>query len=127
MLTENKRILIIDEQGFYRVCSAILEAEGYSAELFTSVNNLPLKLINKEFGLIVISYPFGAFLLDEIKKLNIATIVFTDNIDGGLINRMNGFENSYCMIKPLDYGKFRSLVQEVMSEKCVYRKGYNIV
>ena len=123
----DKRILMIDEQGFYRVCSAILEAEGYSTELFTSVNNLPVKLSNNEFGLIVISYPFGAFLLEEIKKWNIATIVFTDNIDGSLINLLNGFENSYCMIKPLDYGKFRSLVREVMSDNFVYRKGYNIV
>jgi DNA-binding NtrC family response regulator len=123
----DKRILMIDEQGFYRVCSAILEAEGYSTELFTSVNNLPVKLSNNEFGLIILSYPFGAFLLDEIKKWNISTIVFTDNIDGSLINLLNGFENSYCMIKPLDYGKFRSLVREVMSHNFVYQKGYNIV
>ena len=123
----DKRILMIDEQGFYRVCSAILGDEGYSTELFTSVNNLPVKLSNNEFGLVVLSYPFGAFLLDEIKKWNIATIVFTDNIDGSLINLLNGFENSYCMIKPLDYGKFRSLVREVMSDNFVYRKGYTIV
>lgn len=73
-------MLIIDEQGFYRVCSAIFEAEGYSAELFASVNNLPLKLINKGFGLIVISYPFGAFLLDEIEKLNIGRAVSVSKI-----------------------------------------------
>ena len=123
----DKRILMIDEQGFYRICSAILEAEGYSTELFTSVNNLPVKLSNNEFGLVVISYPFGAFLLDEIKKWNIATIVFTDNIDGSLINLLNGFENSYCMIKPLDYVQFGSLIREVMSGNSVYRRGYTVV
>ena len=127
MFIGDKKILVIDEQSFYRVCSAILEAEGYATESFTSVNNLPVKLSNNEFGLIVISYPFGAFLLDEIKKWNIATIVLTDNIDGSLINLLNGFENLCCMIKPLDYGKFKSQVREVMSDNVVYRRGYNIV
>jgi DNA-binding NtrC family response regulator len=123
----HKRILMIDEQAFYRICSAILEDEGYLTELFTSVNNLPVKLNRNEFGLIVISYPFGAFLLDEIRKWNITTIVFTANIDGSLISLLSGFENSYCMIKPLDYGKFRSLVRDVMSDNFLYRKGYTIV
>lgn len=118
---------MIDEQAFYRICSAILEDEGYLTDLFTSVNNLPVKLNRNEFGLIVISYPFGAFLLNEIRKWNITTIVFTDNIDGSLISLLSGFENSYCMIKPLDYGKFRSLVRDVMNDNFLHRKGYTIV
>lgn len=126
MSKDGKSILIIDEQGFFRICSAILEVEGYSAELFTSVDDLPARLNNNEFGLIVISYPFGAFLLDEIKKWNLTTIVLTDNIDGKLINMMSGFENSFCMIKPLDYGRFRNLIQEVMSDNFVQQGGYNI-
>ena len=126
MQKDGKSILVIDEHSFFRICSAILEFEGFSAELFTSVEDLPARLNNNEFGLIVVSYPYGAFLLEEIKKWNLATIILIDNIDGKLISMMNGFENSYCMIKPLDYGKFRSLIQEVMSDNFVQRGGYNI-
>jgi DNA-binding NtrC family response regulator len=122
-----KSILVIDEQSFFRICSAILAFEGHSTELFTNVEDLPLRLTNNDFGLVVISYPFGEFLLDEIKKWNIATILLTDNIDGKLIGLLSEFQNSYCMVKPLDYGRFRSLVQELMSNEVSMRRGYDIV
>ena len=123
----SKNILVIDEDGFYRICSAILASEGFNAELFTDIENLPLRLNSNKYGLILVSYPYGAFLLAELKKWNVATIVLTDTLDGTLINLLNGLSNSYCMIKPIDYQKFRSLIHDVMKDDCVAQEGYNIV
>jgi DNA-binding NtrC family response regulator len=123
----SKNILVIDEDGFYRICSAILASEGFVAELFTDIENLPLSLSNNKFGLVLISYPYGAFLLNELKKWNIATIILTDTLDGRLMDLLNGLSNSYCMIKPIDYQKFRSLIHDVMSDHCAAQRGYNIV
>jgi DNA-binding response OmpR family regulator len=123
----SKKILVVDEDGFYRICSAILASEGFVTELFTDIENLSLSLGNDKFGLILMSYPYGAFLLNELKKWNIATIILTDTLDGSLMDLLNGLSNSYCMVKPIDYQKFRALIHEVMSDHCATQKGYNIV
>jgi hypothetical protein len=129
MHAENKRILIIDEAGFSRVCSAILEIAGFGTEIISLVHSvdLPSKLNTDEFGLIVTSYPYGAFLFDEIKKRNIPTLILSDNIDGTLINELNGFHNSYCMIKPVNYDKFKVVVKQVISGELNTLGGYSLV
>ena len=123
----DKNILIIDEQRFSRICSAILETVGYGTDTILHTNDLPSKLYNDRVGLVVTSYPYGAFLFDEIKKRNIPTIILSDNIDGTLIDILNNFNNSYCMIKPLDYDKFKSLVKQVISGDITAQGGYSLV
>ena len=122
-----KNILIIDEHRFSRICSAILETVGYGTDMISHTNDLPLKLNNDRVGLVVTSYPYGAFLFDEIKKRNIPTIILSDNIDGKLIDILNEFDNSYCMIKPLDYDKFKHLVKQVISGDITAQGGYSLV
>ncbi len=123
----NKKILIIDEYGFSRVCSALLERVGYGAEIIPTADNLSTMLNNDVVGLIVTSYPYGSFFFNEIKKRNIPTIILSDNVDGNLISILNDFDNSYCMIKPLNYEKFRTLVKQVMSGALTIKGGYSIV
>jgi hypothetical protein len=125
MAFRGKRILIIDEGGFSRVCSALLEFEGYGADAVSTMENLNNGL--DEFGLIITSYPYGAFLFSELEKRKIPVIILSDHINRELINVLEGFNNSYCMIKPLDYHKFRSLVRQVMGGEQEALRGYNIV
>ncbi|HXX56849.1 MAG TPA: hypothetical protein VEI96_02465 [Thermodesulfovibrionales bacterium] len=127
MAAQRKRILIIDEHGFSRICSALLDNAGYGAEIARAVEDLRAGLNTNEYGLVVTSYPYGASLLPEIKKSNLPTIILSDNIDGKLIDILDDFADSYCMIKPLDYEKFKSLVQQVMSGEHEIQEGYNLV
>lgn len=121
-------ILIIDEYGFSRVCSAIIkEIVGYETDVLYDDSDLASKLNNDKLKLIVTSYPYGAFLFDEIKKRNIPTIILSDNLDEKLISMINGFESSYCMIKPLDYDKFKSLVKHVVTGMVPSPGGCSIV
>ncbi len=114
-IQENK-ILVIDEHGFSRICSAIIgEIVGYETDVVSDASELPSKLSNSELKLIVTSYPYGTFFFDAIRKRNIPTIILSDEIDGRLIDILNNFQKSYCMIKPLDYEKFKDLVKQVMS------------
>lgn len=123
----SEKILIIDETGFSRICSAILEFEGYNTETVTDFENHPAGFNNGHFRLIITSYPYGSYFLDEIRSKNIPTIILSDNINGDLINILEGMDNSYCMIKPLDYQKFRYLVRQVMNGDLSVHGGYNIV
>jgi hypothetical protein len=127
MTIKNKKIVIIDEHRFSRVCSALLDAIGYGAETYPAVNTLPSNFDTNEFGLVVLSYPYGDALIDQVKKKKIPTIILSDNLDGKLISILSDFDNSYCMIKPLDYEKFRLLVKQVMTGELVRERGYNVV
>jgi DNA-binding NtrC family response regulator len=127
MLGDNKKILIIDEAGFSRICSALLESEGYYAETVSDIGQLGKRLDNDEFLMVIASYPFSAFYFNEIKKRSIPSIILSDHVNSDLISMLEGFNNSFCMIKPLDYHKFRAVVKQVMSGDMNIRGGCTIV
>ena len=120
-------ILIIDEYGFSKICSAILERVGYETNTASLANELSSKLNDEAVGLIVTSYPYGVSLFDEIKKRNIPTIILSDDIDGKLIDILDNLSNSFCMIKPIDYDKFKYLVKQVISGDITSQGGYSLV
>jgi len=112
-----KKILIVDEAGFSRICAAILEKEGYGTSAVSDVQQLDTDLLNyDDFGLVITSYPFGAFLFEQLKKVRIPTIILSDHMNRELLTNLEYFDKSqsYCMIKPLDYNKFRTLVNQTM-------------
>jgi DNA-binding NtrC family response regulator len=127
MSDKTKSILIVDEQGFSRICSAILETVGYGTDMISKAEDLPTKLKNSKPGLIVTSYPYGSFLFDEMKERNIPTILLSDNVDGDLIDILKNRENVYCMVKPLDYDKFKALVKKVINGDVTAQGGYSLV
>ena len=120
-------ILIIDEYGFSKICSAILKRVGYETDTASLANELSSKLNDEAIGLIVTSYPYGVSLFDEIKKRNIPTIILSDDIDGKLIDILDNLSNSFCMIKPIDYDKFKYLVKQVISGDITSQGGYSLV
>lgn len=112
-----KKILIVDESGFSRICSAILEKEGFGTSVYCDVQKLDPNVLNyNDFGLVITSYPYGALILESLKKLKIPTIILSDFINRDLMITMEDMDksSSYCMIKPLDYNKFKSLVSQTM-------------
>lgn len=121
---KNSRILIIDESRFSRVCSAILEAEGYDAET-VSVDGASVE--NDDFGLVIASYPFGSDFFVSIGMMSLPVIVLTDHISRDLLSVLEGLERSYCLMKPLNYERFLALVRKLMSGEFVCPGGYSIV
>ena len=131
MPASRKKILIIDDKGFCRICSAILKVVGSGMETCTytmpgSKNPLPT-LDHNKIGLIITSYPNSHFMLPEIKKSRIPFIILSDNIDKKLMSVLKGLTNSYCLIKPIDYRKFRELVTDIMNGNSAAKKGFSIV
>lgn len=124
---QREKILIIDEAGFSRVCSAILEAEGFCAETVTLQDDGPLIGHGGGVGLVITSYPYGSRFFDEIEQFSLPIIVLTDHISRELLAALERFEQSICMIKPLDYPKFKSLVRQFMNGDHAHQGGYSIV
>lgn len=128
MQPDEKKILIVDERGFSRICSAIVEeCVGYETDTVSQASDLSGKMDNRDLRLIVTSYPFGAFLFDAIRKRDVPAIILSDNVDKELLRMLDGYDKAYCMIKPLDYEKFKTLVRQVVSGEPVIREGCGIV
>lgn len=122
MVMNNKKILIVDEAGFSRICSAILEKEGYGTSSISDVRQIESCISCDDFGLVITSYPYGADLFDNLKESKIPTIILSDRLNSDLLASLEDFDKSmtHCMIKPLDYTKFRSVINQVMSRDVVH-------
>lgn len=125
----SKKILIIDEAGFSRICSAILEHDGYRVETITSIGSVSKRFSDNAFGLVITSFPYGIYFLREMQKIDtrVAKLVLADQFSGELLTMLDGLNNSCCMMKPLDYTKFRSLVKDMLCGDLNFMGGYNIV
>jgi DNA-binding NtrC family response regulator len=117
MKTVNKKILIVDEAGFCRICAAILEKEGYGTSAIHDIDQCESQLMNDDIGLVITSFPYGAHILEKLKKTKIPTIILSDHMSIDLLATLDNFDKSlsHCMIKPLDYHKFRTLVSQTMN------------
>jgi len=117
MRKNTKKILIVDEAGFARICSAILEKEGYGTNAVADVHQCDAAFDYNDIGLVITSYPYGAMLLENLKQMKIPIIVLSDHMSGDLMTKLDNFDKalSHCMIKPLDYHKFRTLVNRAMN------------
>lgn len=122
-----KKILIIEEASFSHICSAILRLEGYHVDVLNYTSNFLSKIDNREYGLIITSYPYMAVMLDKIRAFNIPTIILSNHLNRDLIDILNDFNNTYCMVKPLDYRKFRMIIREMLSENRMLRGQINII
>ena len=111
----SKKILIIDEDGFLKVCSAILNDEGYQIELAVSMEEAVQHVSNNGISLIVSSYPYALpFLKSQIVK-EIPVIVLSNDLSNDLIEIMKCIRNSICLVKPLDFDRFRYIIHGILN------------
>jgi len=126
-MEKTKKILIADEESFSRVCSAILEFEGYSIDVAQNIGGSSRNFQDRNIGLVITSYPDGGHYINEAHQNNIPIIILSDQLNGDIVNVLGCAPNTYCMIKPLNYQKFRTLVRDVLSGEQIARDGLNII
>ncbi len=118
MNERDEAILIIDETRFSRICGAILEMMGYGAETVSDNNNFCPGAIANKHKLVITSYPYCLDIYNDIKKLHIPVIILSDYINNELISLLQDKNNTYCLMKPLDYQEFKCLVSHTMGSYC---------
>jgi DNA-binding NtrC family response regulator len=110
-----KKILILDENGFSKVCSAILNDEGYQTKLAISSEEAEQCVTDDCISLIVSSYPYAcSFLKSKIVK-DIPVIVLSDEFNNELIEVIKRIKNSVCLVKPLDFDRFKYIVRGIIN------------
>jgi len=119
-MINKKKILIVDEAGFSRICSAILEKEGYGTNAVTDVQQIDSDINYRDFGLVITSYPYGAPIFDKLISSKTPTIILSDYMNRDLMTTLENFDQklSHWMIKPIDYKKFRVVVNQTMKRDC---------
>ena len=125
----NKSILIFDESRFSRICQAILTTDGFDARTEADDAALCRMLAGdrSSLGLIITSYPFGSRILEHIKGLEIPIIILSDQINGELLKLLEGLKNSFCLLKPLDYQKFKNLVKQFVLRPQATPEGFRLM
>ena len=111
----SRKILILDEDGFSRICSAMLNDDGYQTELAVSQEEAIRSISKNGISLIISSYPYGIALLKSQKVKEIPIIILSDEINSDLLEMMRDFKYSVCMVKPLDFQRFKYLVRGIVN------------
>lgn len=120
------RILIMDDASFTRVCSAILEAEGFQTDSTCPGLHDTEPVDLRGVSLIITSYPCGRSVLERLGA-DVPIIVLTDIINVELLSILRGVERSYCMVKPINYPRFKTLVRGIVEGQVASQGGLNIV
>ena len=123
----DRKVLIYNEENFSRVCSALLEMYGFTTDVIDEHHDAEKKLSSANVGIFITSYPYGAFMLEEVRKRKIPSIILFDNIDECYGKKLHMDDNLYCMKTPLDYDKFKDLVWQLLSGNQVSRKALMIL
>ncbi len=110
-----KKILIVDDNVFSQVCRAILELEGYKIVVMKRFVQRSLSGNGKDFGLIITSYPYCAPIMEELRDLETPKIILSDHLDRDVIMLLKGLKQSFCMVKPINYDRLRSLVKSILA------------
>jgi len=113
--SSSKKILIIDEDGFSKICSTILHDEGFQTRLAMSAKEAVKFVSNDGISLIVSSYPFALSLLKSKTIKDIPTIILSDELNNDIIQIMQHIKNSICFIKPLDFERFKYIVRGIIN------------
>ncbi len=104
-----KRILVIDEPGFARVCGALLTLDGYRVETPTGEGSW-----GEDFDLVITSYPYGEQAARDLVEGSTPVLVMADCLSSGLLDLVRSLRYSWCMIKPIDFEQFPAVIQRLL-------------
>lgn len=122
-----KKILIVDEDRFAKVCNALLQLDGFLSEHIVRLQELTKIETLGNFDLVITSYPYGMEVLNKLKNRNIPVIVLSDCVDTDLLSCLRQINSSFCMIKPIDFGSFSNIIKNIMFDQSERKLGYEIL
>lgn len=123
---KQKKILILDDKHFSRICRAILERAGFIPETPDNIKHSDTLQRWQEYGLVIASYPIAEDVVSKICGTQTPVIVLSDFYNYEIREALKTFEVSRCLIKPLDYEKFLGVVGEMLQGRIMEQGGYDL-
>ncbi|MDY6849179.1 MAG: hypothetical protein AB7F20_06645 [Geoalkalibacter sp.] len=103
-----KKILLVDDDHFFRICQAIFLRDGVEVE--SALVMEPENWDSGRYSLVIGSYPMAAPFLLRISEWKIPVFILSDGLSRELISLMKQIPTSRFFLKPLDFGHFRGMV-----------------
>jgi hypothetical protein len=126
-MSEPEKIVVVDEAGFSRVCLSILAEKGLLVESIVRGEGDISRCLTEGACLLITSYPYGKSILSRLGGVAVPVIVLADFVGKEVIEALEGLENSYCMVKPINFHKFTMLVEDLVCNSVFRQGGYSIV
>lgn len=123
---EKKKILVLDDLHFSRVCRAILEREGFFPETPESDKISATLLRWQDYGLVIASYPIAESFVEKIKSCGTPVIVLSDFINREISEALKNFATCRCLVKPLDFDNFIGVIGEMFDGDVSNQGGYDL-
>ena len=115
-------ILIVDEQSFGKICTALVEMNGFSTEWASgSEDDFHLRDFDR-YRMVITSYPYGKILLEQLEGKQVALLVLSDYACGNLLKSVEENANFYCLVKPVDFSRFNEVVNNILQTRIEKKK-----
>lgn len=103
-----KKVLVIDDPHFSKVCSAILKHMGLAVEVPERWDDISVD--EQNYKLVIGSYPLAKDAFLKISTWQVPFIILSDTINRELTTLAEDLHQCHCFLKPLDYDNFRCIV-----------------
>lgn len=112
--TQRRKILIVDEERFCRVCAALLGLLGIESTRIVCLTHFDSDQSLENYELVITSFPYDSSLLERLQVQDIPAMVFSDCLSGELFEKLIKSDNIGCMIKPIDFEKFKEMLSKLL-------------
>lgn len=124
---DGKKILVVDEPGFAKVCGALLRLNGFAVETSAGAELAEPQPAVDGYDLVITSFPYGAEVVETMREGSVPLLVLADCLSRDLLESVRSVRKSCCLIKPLDFEKFNSVVSRMIGGHDTFAGGYEIV
>ncbi|MEZ4600266.1 MAG: hypothetical protein R2940_10820 [Syntrophotaleaceae bacterium] len=110
-------ILIVDEQSFGKICTALVKLNGFSTQ-WASGSEADFHAWDFDrYRMVITSYPYGKTLLQQLEGKQVALLVLSDYSCGNLLKAVESNSNFYCLVKPVDFSRFNDVVNNILQTR----------
>lgn len=110
------RILIVDEERFGKICSALVVQSGYRSDWVVAGDYCTCLDVGC-YDLVITSYPYGRLMLDVLADKGRSLLVLADYACDELISLLAHRPNCFYAVKPLDFSLFGDMVKNILGTK----------
>ena len=120
-------ILILDNSNFSYICASILNVQGHTSIIVNDPEELQKTIEINEVSLIVVNYPINRRLFETMRNMILPKVLLLAHINREVVELLKNLNNTYCMIKPIDYSKFLELIKMTSQNTLTDFSGYSIL
>ncbi len=113
----SKNILIIDEQRFGKICTALVQLRGFNTEWASGCEHDFLLRDFERYALVITSYPYSSQILSSLAAKQVAVLVLSDFTCEKLMQIIENNVNFFCLIKPVDFSRFDHVVDNIIADR----------